>query len=373
MDYTSKSVNCGMLADMATIIKSVSKVLVTALNKLYDFGMSVDSVKKTEHGGLSFDINSKDAEYPIHVECSPYDEDGKFDIDFSYKSKFGNTKIETKKGVTDKTFEKILIETLKKFGIEKFTLNESKSIKVGLQKIVSSDKIEIQLTNIYGCNIPYTQKHIGIIADEIINTALDNEEFIDNIPEFTSEQDAVPNFYELSETCNNDDSIYIDIIDIDTKTEQSNISAETLACTELLKAAIFVYSSLEWIKFAAKSERIYDYLASNANEYLFSDIIFNFEKICLKIIKYVPNFQYLEPYKTENEFYSIIQNYEGFDYTPCNKISETTAKFSLLQILYNFTDTINLLKINFDDGIQFMLNGILEQLDEVILWLEQFV
>lgn len=185
-------VECGMLSDIASIIKSISNVLVKALNKLYDYGMSVDNAKRTDENGVEFDVKTAMGN-KFHVICNPSKTAGKYDLTFldSHKVEMDKKNNVSESKIQD-TIQSVVSDLWGEDTVDTTEISQAKKLQVGLKKVVSAEHTDVHLTSI--CCSMLTNPTCAL---ELLTDALCDDTFIENISEdpkvfdITAENDSI--------------------------------------------------------------------------------------------------------------------------------------------------------------------------------------
>ncbi len=221
----STPIKAGMLTEVSNFIKNISDTLFKAIDKLVELGIVTD-VQKNDEGDVicHMVIDGEPAEMiTSNAEDKNYS-------DVTIKPKHGR-EVELKRIDNRKFFDTVLSE-VRKIYPNADIVQSSKSLRVRLQKIVSSSDINVNLTAIHANYDP-------TLALNDLDTVLNSNELLSELSE-------EPECFEIVD--NGDE------YDISTVDEFSTSGA----CEAIIGAAMKIWCNLSVIHWAAKGNNFTD-------------------------------------------------------------------------------------------------------------------
>lgn len=174
-----QKIQAGLLGDVTKAVKSISETLFKFLDKFDDYKIEVTKEQELDNGAVKMWCKYDDT--PFGMIITPV-----LDVDQKKTGKFNvlvrcNNKDNKFENISDLDIEKNVIDLLKKeinlgaeSGDENASANSSKRLQVTLQRVTSTTSCAINLTSV-------NANFDSISANELLDTVLDNDEFLDTI------------------------------------------------------------------------------------------------------------------------------------------------------------------------------------------------
>lgn len=230
----------GMLADIKSLLKSISETFFKFVDKLSDYGIEITKEMKLDDDGgvrLLCKYKSNDFGMEIHpIVDDKKQQTGKVNLTINFKNK--DIKLES---VNDYDIEKQVtkaLEDILKIDFSKSSENKSqatnsaKTLKVTLQKVTSATEDCIELTAI-------TANYDASAALSTLDSVLDNDEFLSALPEDATCYEIVDNGDEYAVSTTEEFGVY------DT-------------CTSIVGMAMKIWCNLSVIHWDAKGDDFID-------------------------------------------------------------------------------------------------------------------
>lgn len=308
-----QTVQAGVLDKLVDMVKSISSLLGKGLDYLYKIGIEMDKPTQNEDGSIEFDAKSPMGN-EFHVICKPAGKKDYFDLEFTAD---GETAEKVKNIKGDRIHEVIKKVAKEWWGEDVEVTKASNSIQVGLRKVTAGEDVEVQMTAI-NCDTDIPT------AVMLIDTVLNNDEFVDTIPEEET-------FYEIA-----DDGDDVDL------TNMEEFEITTNAAETMLAEAINLKDDLQYIHWNARGRQfnnIHEYL--NGPIYAVSEQIDYLAEACVEFYGHCPHSGAMQKREPLNkpEGYS---NQEGFQL--------------VRDLMHLYIDCLELFYCNFESDFQSILD-----------------
>lgn len=176
-----QKVRANVINDIANAFKTISETLFKFFDKFDDYGIEVTKKEQIDNGGVKMWCKYDDIDFGLIV--SPILDENQKSTGKSNVLVRCNKKGHKFENINDFDIDKQVIELLKKeigLGAESDSddgsVNSSRKLQVTLQRITSATSCAINLTSI-------NANFDSIGANELLNTVLDNEDFLSTVTE----------------------------------------------------------------------------------------------------------------------------------------------------------------------------------------------
>lgn len=260
----STPIKAGLIKEVADAIKNISDTLLNVLDKLVSSSDDIDDIETTENGFTgTVKFNGKEGKLSVEkVE----NRNGYFKVSIKYK----NGSVDRLGTMSENELIKFLNE---KLGSQRnadesadgdSNANSSKRLQVTLQKVVSSDSIDVRLTAI---NSNYNVK----ASMDDLDSLLSDDDFIEQLPED-------PISYEIID----EDDVY-DVSPIDSVDTSNSIH-------QMLGSAVLLWSNMKklmWNSYGLDMQEVQCKIQSYM--YSIESDIDMFGMLCVEMYQKAPN------------------------------------------------------------------------------------